>query len=121
MPQFRILKSKKLLQNMRKQKLLVNNLYSKYGCLQKFDPLTPRGPPPSTFSTLATNRDIFMDPDPFVNSYFGLSFDLRRYLAQSDIFEVVKLGLEKNNFGFLHSELVTRCILGQFLAVSGGL
>ena len=62
-----------------------------------------------------------MDPDPFVNSYFGLSFDLRRYLAQSDIFEAVKLGLEKNNFGVLHSDLVTSCILGQFLAVSGGL
>ena len=54
-----------------------------------------------------------MDPDPFVNSYFGLSFDLRCYLAQSDIFEVVKLGLEKNNFGFLHSELITKCDLGQ--------
>ena len=36
-----------------------------------------------------------MDLDPFVNSYFGLSFDLRRYLAQSDIFEAVKLDLEK--------------------------
>ena len=51
--------------------------------------------PPLTFFTLAITRDIFMDPDPFVNSYFGLSFDLRRYLAQSDIFEVVKLGLKK--------------------------
>ena len=69
--------------------------------------------PPSTFFALVISRNIFMDPDPFVNSYFGLSFDLRRYLAQSDIFEAVKQGLEKNNFRFLHSELVTKCDLGQ--------
>ena len=49
-----------------------------------------------------------MYPDPFVNSYFGLSFDLRYYLAQSHIFEAGKQGPEKNNFGFLHSEHVTR-------------
>ena len=51
--------------------------------------------PPSTFFTLVITGNIFRDPDPFVNSYFGLSFDLRCYLAQSDIFEAVKQGLEK--------------------------
>lgn len=51
--------------------------------------------PPSTFFTLVITRDIFKDPDPFVNSYFALNFDLRGYLAVSDIFDVVKLGLEK--------------------------
>ena len=48
--------------------------------------------PPCTFFSLVISGDIFRDPDPFVNSYFGLSFDLRCYLAQSDIFEVLKEG-----------------------------
>ena len=41
-----------------------------------------------------------MYPDPFVNSYFGLSFDLRYYLAQSYIFEAGKQGLETNTLDF---------------------
>ena len=76
--------------------------------------------PPSPFFTLVISWDIFRDQDPFVNYYFGLSFNLRCYFAQSNIFEIVKQDLVKNNFRFLHSELVKRCILGQFLAVSGG-
>ena len=72
--------------------------------------------PPSTFFTLVISGDIFGDPDPFVNSYFGISFDLRCYLTQSNIFEVVKQSLKQNNFRFLHSELATRCIFGAIFA-----
>ena len=69
--------------------------------------------PRVTVFALMVIIDILVDSDTFVNSYFGLSFNLRYYLAQSKIFEAGKQGLEKNNFGFLHSELITKCDLGQ--------